>query len=89
MNTAHPTLNLKQGSVSKSILEKGGNSIATECKEKYPMGIEIGQIAKSGAGNLPFCNIYHGTLMLLNGKNNNDNLSLLRVSRPKLVHLIL
>ena len=80
MNTVDQKLSLDEGAVSKSNLKMAGNKTEKECKEKYPKGINIGEIAKTEAGKLSFCtNIYHAALKQL-GETAEENKSALMVS---------
>lgn len=62
VNTASKNLNLSQGAVSLSISKTGGDSIQQECKTKYPEGINFGEIAVTGGGNLACKIVCHGAL---------------------------
>lgn len=59
VNSTIKTLDLKEGSASKALLKKGGNSIQKECKAKYKDGLKPGEIAVTGSGNLSCKYIYH------------------------------
>ncbi|XP_062593153.1 protein mono-ADP-ribosyltransferase PARP14-like, partial [Saccostrea cucullata] len=52
VNTASKDLRLNYGAVSASISKAGGDSIQQECLNKYPDGINPGEIAVTGGGNL-------------------------------------
>lgn len=62
VNTASKELNLSHGLVSASISKTGGDSIQQECKTKYPDGINFGEIAITGGGNLACKIVCHGAL---------------------------
>lgn len=62
VNTASKELNLSNGLVSASISKIGGDSIQQECKTKYPDGINFGEIAITGGGNLACKIVCHGAL---------------------------
>lgn len=48
--------------MSSYIAETGGNIIQEECDQKFPKGIEWGQVAVTSAGNLPCKAIFHGAV---------------------------
>lgn len=52
MNTVNSSLELKKGSLSQQILQKAGNELQTYCSRKYPGGIQAGDVAVTGPGNL-------------------------------------
>jgi len=53
------TLNLAvSGSSTRAILSHGGNSIQTECKTKFPNGIEYGSIVSVHGGKLRCKKLY-------------------------------
>ena len=62
MNSTSNSLDLKNGGVSKSLLAAGGNSLQDECRKNYPMGIQPGQIARTGGGNLKCKCVFHTCL---------------------------
>lgn len=55
-------LDLKRGTLSKSILEAAGSELQKECATKYPNGIQHGEIAVVGSGNIKCKNVYCGAL---------------------------
>ena len=60
VNSSNTSLQLANGAVSKSIVEHGGPTLQEECKQKYPKGINMGDIAVTGPGKLPYVqNVYH------------------------------
>ena len=62
VNTTSKNLDLNQGAVSTSIMKLGGASIQQECHVKYPKGINYGEVAITGGGNLCCKSVYHGAL---------------------------
>ena len=62
MNTASPDLTLRQGAVSNSIVNLGGDTIQQECRAEYPNGINYGEIAITKAGKLDCMLVFHGAL---------------------------
>ncbi|XP_062596514.1 protein mono-ADP-ribosyltransferase PARP14-like [Saccostrea cucullata] len=72
VNTTAKDLRLNQGGVSASIVKMGGIDIQQECKSKYPRGIEFGEIAVTGGGNLYCRFLFHGALPGWD-KNSEDN----------------
>lgn len=62
VNTTNKDLkSLKQGRVSKSILDAAGSELSTECRNKYPQGIEYCEVAVTPSFQLKQCKkIYHG-----------------------------
>ncbi|XP_078312815.1 protein mono-ADP-ribosyltransferase PARP14-like [Crassostrea virginica] len=62
VNTASPNLNLRQGAVSNSIVNLGGDTIQQECRAEYPNGINYGEIAITKAGKLDCMLVFHGAL---------------------------
>ncbi|XP_061194415.1 protein mono-ADP-ribosyltransferase PARP14-like isoform X2 [Saccostrea echinata] len=63
VNTASRDLRLNHGAVSGSISKAGGDSIQQECLTKYPDGINPGEIAVTGGGNLACKIVCHGALL--------------------------
>ncbi|KAJ8298129.1 hypothetical protein KUTeg_024660 [Tegillarca granosa] len=53
-------LNSRPG-LSKSLLEKAGESLQDECDEKYPNGIKVGEIAITNGHRLNCQKVFHGT----------------------------
>ena len=62
MNSTNTSLDLKVGTLSRSLLKVGGETILQELQQKYPDGITPGKIAVSAGGNLSCKEIYHGVL---------------------------
>ena len=62
VNTTNLSLDLRIGTVSRSLIKEGGDIIMQELKRKYPDGIQVGKIARSSGGNLQCKEIYHGVL---------------------------
>lgn len=55
-------LDFSYGQLLRSILKDGGKNVEEDCKNKYPNGIELGQIAEVKAGYLPCSRLYIGYL---------------------------
>lgn len=68
VNTTNKDLkSLKQGRVSKSILDAAGSELSTECRNKYPRGIEYCEVAVTPSFQLKQCKkIYHGGIPFFN-----------------------
>lgn len=62
VNSTSQTLTLGAGNASRAMLQKAGSSIQDECNRKYPKGIQFGEIAETGGGNLYCGYIFHGCL---------------------------
>ena len=62
VNSSNINLELDKGAVSLSILEKGGRSISDDCKQRYPRGIDYGQVVCTNAGRMNFKFICHSAL---------------------------
>ena len=62
VNSSNIKLKLDRGAVSLSILEKGGTSILDECRERYPRGIDYGEVVCTKAGRMNFKFICHSAL---------------------------
>ncbi|KAJ8321584.1 hypothetical protein KUTeg_000864 [Tegillarca granosa] len=56
-----PTLNLRNGKVTHALLTCE-QSLQSECQQNYPYGINIGELAVIGPGNLPCKKVYLGVL---------------------------
>lgn len=69
VNSTSTDLDLKKGTASKVLLQEAGDSLQTECRQSYPNGINVGDLAITGAGNLPCQLVYHGSLIKW-GSNN-------------------
>lgn len=61
MNTCRKDLDLTQGTVSQTILKKGGKSIQGELRKNYDK-LRFGEIAVTKGGLLPCDYIFHGAL---------------------------
>ncbi|XP_033757570.1 protein mono-ADP-ribosyltransferase PARP14-like [Pecten maximus] len=61
VNSAGNNLVLNVGVLSSSLLKYGGQSLQTECTQRYPRGISPGDVAITTGGNLQCKNVYHGT----------------------------
>ncbi|XP_048249263.1 protein mono-ADP-ribosyltransferase PARP14-like [Haliotis rufescens] len=59
VNTTNKNLRLNQGAVSMSISKEGGWTIQNECNTHYRKGINFGDIAETGGGNLRCKKVYH------------------------------
>uniref|UniRef100_A0A8W8JYQ1 Poly [ADP-ribose] polymerase n=1 Tax=Magallana gigas TaxID=29159 RepID=A0A8W8JYQ1_MAGGI len=53
---------LRHGRGSRALLDAAGAGLQTECKRKYPTGIQKGDVAVTGPGNLKCKFIFHGCL---------------------------
>ncbi|XP_071090725.1 uncharacterized protein [Haliotis cracherodii] len=62
VNSASPDLQLRNGSLSKSILEAAGVKMQHECEDRYPTGIPAGHFAITGGGKLRCQHVYHTCL---------------------------
>jgi len=62
VNSAVKNLKLENGRASNALIQATGQGIQTECDNKYPNGINHGEIAITSGGNLSFKYIYHGSL---------------------------
>ena len=62
VNSSNRDLKLHKGAVSFSIVEKGGESILDECREKFPNGIDFGEVVCTKAGKMNFRFICHSAL---------------------------
>ncbi|XP_033744166.1 uncharacterized protein LOC117330056 [Pecten maximus] len=63
VNSTSTDLDLTKGTASKVLLKEAGDSLQTECRQSYPEGITVGDLAVTGAGNLSCDYIYHGSLV--------------------------
>lgn len=70
VNSTSGDLDLTQGAASRSLLQRGGQAIQTECKIKYSNGIKAGEIAVTSAGSLNCKEIYHVVLPKWEGSKN-------------------
>lgn len=62
VNSVNNRLELNHGSLSRTLVTAGGNVLQTECKNKYPNGLEVGQIAVTTGGNLSCKHVYHACI---------------------------
>lgn len=62
VNSTTYKLELRLGRGSKALLTAAGAGLQTECNEKYPTGIQKGEVAVTGPGNLRCKFIFHGCL---------------------------
>ncbi|XP_071169430.1 protein mono-ADP-ribosyltransferase PARP14-like [Mytilus edulis] len=67
VNTTSTSLQLNQGAVSQCLLKMGGPGIQAECSQKYPTGIQPGEVAETSGGKLECKMICHGALPGYNG----------------------
>lgn len=58
--TSEKDLALGKGAVSRSISEVAGPGLQDECKQKYPQGINYGEVVRTGGHNLRCQAVYHG-----------------------------
>ncbi|XP_071159744.1 protein mono-ADP-ribosyltransferase PARP15-like [Mytilus edulis] len=69
-----PSLELNKARTSKLLLDKAGDSIQDECKEKYPSGITFSDVAITGPGRLDCQHIFHVTIQKFSSKGDEKNL---------------
>lgn len=62
MANAASSLNLRSGSASYSLMKQGGAQLQSECEKLYPSGIQDGEVAVIGPGNLNCDNVYLSSL---------------------------
>ncbi|XP_050395688.1 protein mono-ADP-ribosyltransferase PARP15 isoform X2 [Patella vulgata] len=74
VNSTSNKLELQNGAVSGSINKAAGPNLQAECKEKYPNGINVGDIAVTGPGNLRCQKVYHTCLSSYNKGSDGKNL---------------
>lgn len=74
VNSSNSSLDLKKGRASKVLLGAAGDVIQTEC-EKYPNGIQDGEIAITSGGQLSCKAIYHGALSKFSGPRDEQTLT--------------
>lgn len=55
-------LQLKNGGMAESLLQAAGPGLQTECDQKYPQGIQSGDLAITRGHNLPCQFVYHGAI---------------------------
>ncbi|KAK7089051.1 protein mono-ADP-ribosyltransferase PARP15-like isoform X2 [Littorina saxatilis] len=48
---SNPQLDLSKGTLSRAILKEKGNRLQEQCRQKYPKGIQYGDIAVTGRGS--------------------------------------
>ncbi|XP_062581304.1 O-acetyl-ADP-ribose deacetylase-like [Saccostrea cucullata] len=68
VHSANPSLDLRQGRASSSLLSAAGKGIQRECIQKYPRKLSPGDIAVTTGGNLACKAIYHGVLTKYSSK---------------------
>ena len=62
MASATSNLNLRSGSASYSLMKQGGPLLQSECEKLYPTGIQDGEVAVIGSGNLNCDQVYLSSL---------------------------
>lgn len=62
VNSTSTSLDLKNGAVSGSILKRAGPQIQDECKQRYPKGIQVGDIALTKGHGLACKEVFHTAL---------------------------
>ncbi|CAC5387435.1 BRIP1 [Mytilus coruscus] len=62
VNTTSTNLQLNYGAVSQSLLCVGGPQLQKECNQKYPDGVNLGDVAVTSGGSLKCDVIFHGAL---------------------------
>ena len=67
VNTTSSSLQLNQGAVSQSLLKMGGPDLQSECSQKYPNGIQYGEVAETSGAKLECKLVCHGALPGWNG----------------------
>lgn len=67
VNTTSNSLQLNQGAVSQSLLKMGGPGLQIECSQKYPNGIQVGEVAETSGAKLECKLVCHGALPGWNG----------------------
>ena len=75
VNTVGTTLNLSQGAVSKSLLEKAGSEMQKECTQRCPNGIAYGEVLETSGHNLNCKQVYHVAAMDW-GKDDTESVSI-------------
>uniref|UniRef100_K1PDC3 Poly [ADP-ribose] polymerase 14 n=1 Tax=Magallana gigas TaxID=29159 RepID=K1PDC3_MAGGI len=55
-------LKLKNGGMAESLLQAAGPGLQAECDQKYPQGIQSGDLAITGGHNLQCQYVYHGAI---------------------------
>lgn len=75
VNSTNQSIDLNVGTVSKKLLEVGGEVLQNECRSKYPDGITVGQIAVTSGHNLPCRNVFHGVIPIWDhGRGNSEKI---------------
>ena len=62
VTTSTRKIKMRDGTLSHYVLDMAGPSLQTEVDEKYPNGIQHGEIAVLDSGGLPCKHIYCGAL---------------------------
>ena len=62
VTTSTRKIKMKDGTLSHYVLDMAGPNLQTEVDEKYPNGIQYGEIAVLSPGGLPCQHIYCGAL---------------------------
>ncbi|VDI82306.1 Hypothetical predicted protein, partial [Mytilus galloprovincialis] len=71
VNSTSASMQLEYGAVSKSLLQAAGPGLQSECKRKYPFGIQPGDLAETSGCKLNCKVIYHGTMSVYDGAASN------------------
>jgi O-acetyl-ADP-ribose deacetylase (regulator of RNase III) len=69
--TTSKDLKLKNGMLSKSVLEAAGPSLQSACDNNYPSGVSYGEVLATRGYSLPCKFVYFGCLP--DWKNTSDN----------------
>jgi O-acetyl-ADP-ribose deacetylase (regulator of RNase III) len=67
--TAEKDLVLNRGAVSRSLLEAAGPGLQDECKQRYPQGINYGEVVPTGGHQLRCRKVYHGVCTRWDGNS--------------------
>ena len=62
VNSTSNGLDLHNGAVSSSMLREAGPGLQDECHQKYPKGIQSGEIAQTSGHGLQCNQVYHVAL---------------------------
>lgn len=75
VNSASSDLDLSKGAGSKALLKAGGPEIQHKCRDNYPSGLSINEVAVSTGGALNCTKVYHVTIPRWNNDNEEVNIS--------------